>query len=1000
MNLFKGKTALPFKKSASFLAFGSLNRNHAVENREWLKLLSPALCYSRSFAFIRGFPESFPMLRKLFLILAALSASAALAAASLPFPQDASDLKPDPAAHFGALPNGVRYVILPNQEPKNRASLRLLVLSGSLEENESQQGLAHFLEHMCFNGSAHYPPGTLVEYFQRLGMNFGGDTNAYTSFDHTAFQIELPDTKPATVAEGLQVFADYAGTLLLRPDQIQKERPIILSEKRTRDSVSYRQFVASFDFLLGDSLFSKRLPIGTQPVIEQAQRDRFVDLYDTWYRPERMVVVVVGAIDPAAVEKEIAAKFSGVTDRASARPDPDLGHATAALGVRASYDAEPEADATTVSIDVIAPYAYRPDTADFRLRHLPRNLAVAMLDRRLEILSKKENAPFSSASVDIEEGFNFYHDAGLNLTCAPAQWPAALAVGEQELRRALKFGFTPAELKEAAANFSNDLEQAARTAATRRSPELANGIIDSLVQKEVFTRPADDLALFKPALEKVTPEDCADALRAAFGLPGCYVMVSGNAKIPGDAVAAITAAYRNSSAIAVSPPAAQSNEKFAYTDFGAPGQIVSQKHLDDLDLTLVTFANGVRVNLKKTPFESNTIRLNVRVGAGQLTEPRDQPGLAFFTDLTFLAGGLGRHSADELQRLLAGHTVGVDFKIGNDALGFGAVTNREDLLLQLQLLAAHLTDPGYRPEAIRLAHKKLDEYYDGLAHSIDGPFQTEVERLLANGDPRFGLPSREAMLARTPGEEKAWLAPQLASGPIEIAIVGDIDIPATLKALARTFGALPSRAPKPAYEAERNVHFPGQVFAKDYTVPTKIPKAVIALFWPTTDAWDIGRTRRLNLLAEVLNDRLRVKIREQLGGAYDPEAASEPSDTFTHYGYILAESTVDPTRTAEIATAVLAVAADLQKTGVTADELDRVKQPMLTALRDSARTNQYWLGAVLASCQEFPQRLDWCRSRYRDFESITQADLNALARVYLGPDRTFRFIAKPETTKP
>ncbi|HZP58724.1 MAG TPA: pitrilysin family protein, partial [Opitutaceae bacterium] len=230
----------------------------------------------------------------------------ARAAAPLPFSQAASDLKPDPAAHFGALPNGVRYVILPNHEPKNRASLRLLVLAGSLDEAENQRGLAHFLEHMCFNGSAHYKPGTLVEYFQHLGMSFGGDTNAYTTFDHTAFQIELPDTQSATVAEGLQVFADFAGTLLLQPDQVDKERPIILSEKRTRDSVSYRQEVASFNFLLGDTLFSKRLPIGETQVIEQAKRDRFVDLYNTWYRPERMVVIVVGAIDPAAVEKEIA----------------------------------------------------------------------------------------------------------------------------------------------------------------------------------------------------------------------------------------------------------------------------------------------------------------------------------------------------------------------------------------------------------------------------------------------------------------------------------------------------------------------------------------------------------------------------------------------------------------------------------------------------------------------------------------------------------------------
>ncbi|HTQ31295.1 MAG TPA: insulinase family protein [Opitutaceae bacterium] len=936
------------------------------------------------------------MLRQLLAVLALFTFVSARADAPLPFPQATSDLKPDPAAHFGALPNGVRYVILPNTEPKNRASLRLLVLAGSLDETEDQRGLAHFLEHMCFNGSAHYKPGTLVEYFQRLGMSFGGDTNAYTTFDHTAFQIELPDTRPATVAEGLQVFADFAGTLLLRSDQVQKERPIILSEKRTRDSVGYRQEVASFNFLLGDALFPKRLPIGETPVIAAARRDQFVDLYNTWYRPERMVVIVVGAIDPAAVEKEIAAKFSGVTDRAPARPDPDLGHVTAALGVRAAYDAEPEAEATTVSIDVMAPYTYRPDTAALRLWHMQRDLAVAMLNRRLEILSKKEGAPFTAASVSVEDAFNFYHDAGINVICAPGQWQAALAVGEQELRRALQFGFTPAELKEAVANFTNDLEQADRTAATRRSERLADDIVDSIVQKEVYTSPAQDLALFKPALEKVTPADCTAALRAAFGLPGRYVMVSGNAKIPGDAVAAITQAYRDSAAVAVKPPAVLSSEKFAYTDFGPPGKIAAQKHVDDLDLDLITFANGVRVNLKKTDFEANTIRLTMRVGAGKLVEPADQPGLAFFADLAFLPGGLGRHSADDLQRILAGRTVGVDFKTGSDALLFSGATNREDLLLELQLLAAYLTDPGYRPEALRLTRKNINEIYDGLAHSTSGPLATEVPRLLANGDPRFGLPPRNVMLAHTLDEEKAWLAPQFVRGPIEIGIAGDIDLPATLDALAQTFGALPERAPRPAYAAERKVSFPAKPFTKDYRVPTEIPKAIVALYWPTADAFDVGRTRRLGLLGEIFSDRLRVKIREQLGGTYAPEAGNNSSETFTGYGRMTAETVVDPARAAEISGSIAVIAGDLNKNGVTPDELERAKKPLLTALRDSARTNQYWLTAVLASCQEYPQRLDWCRTRYTDFESITQADVNALAKTYLAPDRAFKVIVRPE----
>jgi zinc protease len=563
------------------------------------------------------------------------------------------------------------------------------------------------------------------------------------------------------------------------------------------------------------------------------------------------------------------------------------------------------------------------------------------------------------------------------------------------LRQALQYGFTPAELKEAVANFRNALRQGAAQATTRHSPELANAIVDTLVDRKVFTDPAQDLAFYGPALDRVTPDACANALRVAFGPPGRYVMVAGNAKIDGDATAAIDSAYEASTAVAVAPPEATAAIAFAYTDFGPPGKIVERTYVPDLDLTLVRFANGVRVNLKKTPFEANRIRISARVGAGRLVEPKDRPGLDFFTDLTFDAGGLGRHSSDELQRILAGKTVGLEFKVGDDALAFTAGTTREDLLLQLQLLGAYLTDPGYRPEALRTADKAIDETFNELAHSTSGPLETEVPRLLADGDPRFGLPSRAVIHAHTLDEEKAWLAPQLAHGPLELGIVGDFDLDATLAALARTVGALPAREPKPGYAAERAVRFPAQTWAKVYPVPTDIPKATVVLFWPTTDARDVRRARRLQLLADVFSDRLRVKIREQLGGAYDPEAGSEPSDTFTDYGMIIAEVVVAPNRAAELAQAIQAIAADLQANGVTPDELKRAKEPILTALRESARTNPYWLTAVLSRCQEFPQRLDWARTRQTDIAAITQDDLNALAKTYLLPGRVFQVISTP-----
>lgn len=936
------------------------------------------------------------MLKRALLLLALPFVLATAFPATLPFPQQDSDLRPDPAAHFGTLPNGLRYVIYPNHEPKGRVSLRLLVSAGSFNETDDQRGLAHFLEHMAFNGSTHYAPGTLVEFFQRMGMSFGGDSNASTSFDRTLYQLELPNTETATIEEGLRVLSDFAGGLLLDPAQIEKERGIILSEKRTRDSVGYRTFVAQFEFLLPHTLLPQRLPIGETTVIENAAPSQFADFYNTWYRPQLMSVVAVGDADPAVLEQQIVAAFSALTDRAPARPAPDLGHLAPVTGVHVLYHPEPEAPGTSVSIDTVVPYAHEPDTAALHLRRLPRDLATAIVNRRLAILAKKDGAPFSRGSIGVEELFDFFRQTSIDLTCKADQWSAALGVADQELRRALRYGFQPGELHEVVADYLNALDQAVKTAATRHSDELANEIADSLQQRQVFTSPADDLALLKPALEKVTPEECLAALREAWAAPHRLLIVTGNAKIDGDASAAIAAAYTRSQAVTVPPPEREADLAWAYTHFGAPGKVVQRRHIADLDLDQILFANGVRLNLKKTPFEAGVIRLAARVGHGTITEPPDEPGLSALAGGTFDAGGLGRHSVDDLTRLLAGKTVGVSFHAETDTLAFSGATSPDDLQLELQLLAAKIIDPGYRPEALRQARKGIDQMYLGFAHTLNGPLAMQVARLIAGGDPRFGLPPKDVLLARTLDEVRAWLTPQLTQGAIELSLVGDLDLDTAIDAVARTLGALPPRQPKAALDALRRVAFPAQPFAKAYEIDSEIPKALVVVYWPTTDESDIHRTRRLNLLASVLSDRLRVKVREELGGAYSPDARSFTSDTFPGYGYLSANVVVDPGKADRIADLVMSLGDELAVNGVTADELERAKQPILTAIKETARNNRYWLDAVLVRSQEKPEVLDWARSRTSDFASITTDELTALAKTYLSRARASRVIIRPE----
>lgn len=912
------------------------------------------------------------------------------------FARESIDLKSNSAVRWGQLDNGLRYAVLANPEPKGRASLRFTVMAGSLHEAEDQRGLAHFLEHMAFNGSQNFPAGTLVEYFQRLGMSFGGDTNAHTGFDETVYQLELPDAKPETVARAFTLFADYGGGLLLQPESIEKERGIILSEKRARDSIAFRQYLAEFAFTLPEARFSQRIPIGLPEVIESAPREQFIDYYDAWYRPENMIVVAVGDFNAAAVEAQIKAALTTLKVRAPARPGPDLGRVTPVDGIAARLHVEPEAPAVHIATKTITPYTPEPDTAERRLKRLPRSLALAMLNRRLSILAKKEGAPFLSASASVSENYDFFRQASVSLTCQPAQWQAALAVGEQALRRALLHGFQPAELNEAVANFRNGLQQAVNTAAARRSGSMANALRESIKENRVFMHPKDVQALYSPALEKITVEDCLAALRTAFDdKPGRRIFVTGNLTLDA-AEKQIVAAYSASQAVAVAAPEKLEDMAFAYSDFGPAGEVKMRQDVRDLGVTLLEFKNGVRLNLKPTDFEPGRIGVSIRAGGGKHTEPNDKPGLGMFTSSTFLAGGLGRHSADDLRRVLAGRTVGRAFGIDGDAFVLGGGTNRADLELQLQLLFASFTDPGYRPEALRQFAKGIGPFYTKLAHDVGGPLQTEAARLLANGDARFGTPAQSDVTERTLAEAREWLAAEFARGAVEVAIVGDIEVEAAITAVAKTFGTLPVRAPKPGYETARKVSFPSSPIEKQFAVPTEIPKGLVAVYWPATDALDARVSRRLHLLASVFKDRLRIKLREQMGGTYSPNTGAGLSDTYPGYGFISASATVEPDKAAAVVDAIKTVASDLAANGVTEDELQRAKQPLLTALRQSQRTNSYWLGTVLAAAQEFPKKLEWSRTRLSDNEAITAAELSALAAQYLRPERASQFISLPE----
>jgi zinc protease len=702
----------------------------------------------------------------------------------------------------------------------------------------------------------------------------------------------------------------------------------------------------------------------------------------------------VGEIDPPAAVALIRDAFGTMQAATPPTPRSDLGHVTVIDEAVAAVHAEVEATTVSVSIQVISPWSEQPDSAANRVRELPLQVACAIINRRLEELSRQENAPFTGGSTDAGPGDDVYRVASIELTGSPSRWRDSLALAEQELRRALDHGFSAAEVREITANIINRFEESVRAASTRRSSGLAGAIIGAIEDEHVFSTPETDLAIIGPPTVSLTPEACHAALRQAWSLSAPRLFVSGKLESEVDA-ATVLDIYEASRKVAVVAREARDETPFAYTDFGPPGRVAERKHIEDLDITLVRFENDVRLNLKRTDFQANAISMRARLGGGQLELPRDRPELAVVGGALANGGGLGLHPVEDLRRVLAGRSVGVGLSVGEDAIEYSGGTSPKDLELQLQLLCATITDPGLREDTLARIRRSIEQNFARLRHLPAGVAQLRIPPLLASGDPRFGIPPLERLLAVSSADVRNWLAPIVATGALEVAIVGEIDIDATIELARRTIGALPPRQPKPDFVEARAVFYPEQAPAEEFTAETELEKALVLTYWPTDDASDIGRVRRLTLLSGIFDDRLRKVIREELAAAYSPTSGSSPSATFPGYGLLNVSVEVDPLQATEIQAVVLRIADELRTGGVTEDEVARVKEPRLTALRQALRQNGYWLGSVLSKAQEKPQDLENARTLSSDYAAATKAEIDALAARYLDNSRAARFIIRP-----
>ncbi|KPP93414.1 pitrilysin family protein [Erythrobacter sp. HL-111] len=909
------------------------------------------------------------------------------------WPFEASDVPLEPGYVLGTLPNGMRYILRENATPEGTALVRMRIGSGSLEEREEERGLSHYLEHMAFNGSRRVPEGEMIKLLEREGLAFGADTNASTGYEAITYMLNLPRNDPDLLDTALMLMRETASELTIDPDAVERERGVILAERRDRAGYALDAYRDEVDFLAPGARYGARLPIGTLDVLERADAAAIRALYERTYVPANTVLVVVGDYPVNVMEEKIRALFAD-WDGGPAPEEPVSGPIDVTRKGETRIHLDP-ALSESITLTRLAPYRDEPDTLAARERSTLRSIGYAIVNRRLAALARGADAPFSSARFGSGDLFEDARITRLSVNTPDGEWRGGMLAAVQTVNEALEYGFTQAELDEQVAGRRTGLGNLVAAAASRTHAAFANAALRLVDEEVIPTDPAFALGFFEELAERITPEAVHAALREdAIPLKEPLIRFEGRSA-PEGGEAALRAAFTEAMALPVAPPNEAAAAEFAYGDFGEPGTVAEDQVDERLGIRLVTFENGVRLNLKRTDIREDRLQVFVAVDGGQLLETKDDP-LATAMISALAGGGLGAHSEDELATILAGRTVSFGMSSGADRFAMSAATTPRDLALQLRLSAALLTDPGYRPEGEERYARSIEDYFANLDATPARALGAALGGLLSDGDPRFTLQSEEAYLARDFAALREVVEDRFAKGAIEVAVVGDIDEDAAIAAVATTFGALPPREAEFRERPEaRRRSFTADRSPRVLTHAGEPDQALLRLTWPTTDDSDHGESLRLAVLARAVQVELTERLREKLGQAYSPGANSSPSRTYEGYGTFQVQAALDVAAVDAARDAIRGLVEDFRAGAVDADTLERAKRPLLEDYQNALKNLGGWMGLV-ARAQSEPERIDRWLAVPGRLDAIGLEDIAATARRWLDPEEALEVLVLPK----
>jgi zinc protease len=854
---------------------------------------------------------------------------------------DAAPLALWPKLKKGTLPNGLTYYVLPHKKPANRAMLWLAVNAGSVQEDDDQRGLAHFDEHMAFNGTKRFKENELIKYLEGIGMRFGADLNAYTSYDQTVYQLEVPTDKADYVAKGLDILRDWAGDITFDPNEVQKERGVVLEEWRLGRGAQARLFDKHSKVLFKGSRYADRDTIGLAEILKTAPTETLVRYYKDWYRPDLMAVIAVGDFDPATLEKEIKARFGDLPKAKSPRKRPS-GGVPEAKGTRVSIETDREATGTSVSIENLVPHRPESSKRDYR-RMLAEQLYSAILNERLASLARRPDAPFINAYGGVNGFVRDIDSFSRSATVKQGKVEDALRALLTEVVRIEKHGITATELERARTNVIRGYEQLADTEATRESRTFTDEITRNFFENELIVGSEVEKKLALEILPTLTVAEL-NRLGASFGgADSRVILISGPdgkplpkqervLEIVSEVEKAKVDAWQDEApqtALMATPPKA--------------GKITKEATNDKVGVTEWTLSNGVRVIVKPTDFELDSIAISGSSPGGEAMASNADYANARWADDVVDLGGVADFDPETLGKMLAGKRARVSTGISETTESIDGSGSAKDLETILQLIHLRMTAPRKDVEAFGVWKKNLEEQIESAMRSPEFKYARESNTALWKGTPRRTPPSPAEIAKIDQDKALAFYKQRFGdASDFTFVIVGAVKLE-TLKPLVETYlASLPAKGRKET-EKDLKIRRVGGVVKKTFKLASE-PKASVQVEFHGPQKWTRDDDRDMAILGQVLSMKLRETMREDMGGVYGVGAGGRISRSPFQERSFGIRFGCDPARVDELIKAVFDSATKLAKDGVDDATLDRVKQTFLRSRETDLKTNRFWLG--------------------------------------------------------